>query len=216
MSEHDNLNERPGATRHGPEHTLERLIFFSDAVFAIAITLLVIELHVPQLPHGSSDIAFINATLALIPNFVGFVISFYVIGAFWAGHHRAFACAARWNDKLMPANINLLFAIAAMPFFTAYVSEYGNERVPVMLYCGWLLITALLNSRLGRLATSPPVVDETVPPAMIATIRRRGIATALGAATALVIALVAPYPSIAQVSLLSIPLWRLLLTRLKL
>lgn len=199
--------------RHGPEHRLERLIFFSDAVFAIAITLLVIELRPPHVEHIRSDIAFINATLMLIPNFVGFTISFFVIGAFWMGHHRAFACSAHWSDRLMPANIQLLFAIAAMPFFTAYVSEYSNSRVPVVLYCSWLLITALLNIRVGRLATSPPVVDSRASPETLRMVRLRGRATALGAATAIVVALVSPYPVIAQASLSTIPLWRLALSR---
>lgn len=203
----------PTATRHGPEHTLERLIFFSDAVFAIAITLLVIEIHVPHLAPGASDTDFLNALLHLTPNFIGFVISFYVIGAFWAGHHRAFACAAHYSDKLVPANINMLLTIAAMPFFTAFLSTYSNQRVPVVLYCCWLLLTALLNIRMGRLATSPPVVDAHVSAATIAIIRRRGIATALGAGTAIIVGLVSPLPVLAQVSLLSIPLWRFALTR---
>ncbi|OYY71640.1 TMEM175 family protein [Sphingomonas sp. 28-63-12] len=211
MSGPANYNDQPMATRHGPEHTLERLIFFSDAVFAIAITLLVIELHVPELEPGASNVDFINALLRLTPNFIGFVVSFYVIGAFWAGHHRAFACAAHYSDKLLPANINLLLTIAAMPFFTAFLSNYSNQRVPVVLYCCWLLLTALLNIRMGRLATSPPVVDPTVPVATIAMIRRRGIATALGAATAIIVGLFSPWPILAQVSLIAIPLWRVML-----
>lgn len=201
------------ASSTAPEHRLERLIFFSDAVFAIAITLLVIELHPPELAHRATDIAFINATLALLPNFFGFIISFFVIGAFWAGHHRGFALAAHWSDRLLFPNIMLLFAIAAMPFFTAYVSEYGNTRVPVVLYCGWLLLTAQFNRRLQRLATSAPVVDSAIGAREIALIRRRGDATALGAATAVVVGLVSPVPVLAQVSLMSIPLWRLILNR---
>lgn len=205
---------QPIATRHGPEHMLERLIFFSDAVFAIAITLLVIEIHVPHLPRDASSVQFINALLALIPNFVGFIISFYVIGAFWSGHHRAFGCAAHYSEKLVPANISLLLTIAAMPFFTAFLSNYSNQRVPVVFYCSWLLLTALLNLRLGRLATSPPVIDPTVSAETIAEIRRRGLATVLGAATAILVGLFSPVPILAQVTLMTIPLWRLLVGRL--
>lgn len=198
----------PAATRHGPEHALERLIFFSDAVFAIAITLLVIELRVPHVDAHGGDQAFLQALADMIPNFVGFIISFFVIGAFWGGHHRAFGCSAHWSPRLLGANIQMLFAIAAMPFFTALVSEYGNSRVPVVAYCGWLLLTALLNLRLGILATTAPVVDEAVPKATINAIRRRAIATALGAATALTIGLFAQMPLLAQVSLISIAIWR--------
>ena len=211
MTESDQQAGQPPATRHGPEHMLERLIFFSDAVFAIAITLLVIEIHVPHLESGATDAEFINSLLRLTPNFIGFVVSFFVIGAFWGGHHRAFGCAAHYSDRLLPANIQLLLTIAAMPFFTAFLSSYSNERVPVVLYCCWLLLTALLNIRLGRLATSPPVVDATVSAETITMIRRRGIATALGAVTAIIVALVSPLPILAQTSLISIPFWRILL-----
>lgn len=208
--DHDSGNDPgiPAATRHGPEHALERLIFFSDAVFAIAITLLVIELRVPHVDVRGGDGAFLQALANMIPNFLGFIISFFVIGAFWGGHHRAFGCSAHWSPRLLAPNIQMLFAIAAMPFFTALVSEYGNSRVPVVAYCGWLLFTALLNLRLGILATTPPVVDAGVPRATINAIRRRAIATALGAATAIVIGVVAPMPMLAQVSLISIPVWR--------
>ena len=201
-------------TARRPDHGLERLIFFSDAVFAIAITLLVIEIHVPVLPATASDRQFIDALAQLTPNFVGFLVSFLVIGAFWTGHHRAFACAAQWSDRLLPANTLLLFAIAAMPFFTAFLSDYSNRRVPVVVYCSWLLVTALFSIRLQRLATSAPVVDPAVRVETIRRIRHRGYAAALGAATAIVVGAFARYPVLAQVSLLSIPLWRRLLTAL--
>ncbi|MBX9795317.1 TMEM175 family protein [Sphingomonas sp.] len=198
----------------GPEHRLERLIFFSDAVFAIAITLLVIELHVPHVEPGAGDAAFINALLRMIPNFLGFIVSFFVIGAFWAGHHRAFSCAAHWSDGLLGPNIVMLFTIAAMPFFTAYASAYNDVRVPTVAYCGWLLLTALCNLRLQRLATAPPVVDATMPAARLTAVRQRGLSTVLGAATGLIVALFANHPLLGQVALLTIPMWRLVLGRI--
>lgn len=214
MSDHPYDPDRPHATRHGPEHALERLIFFSDAVFAIAITLLVIEIHVPHIEHGAGDVAYLNALLRLIPNFMGFTISFFVIGAFWSGHHRAFGYAAHWDDRIMFRNLVMLFMIAAMPFFTAFVSAYGNDRVPVVAYCTWLLLTAIQNVRVQQLATGPKMADPAVSPATLYYVRQRGWATVLGAATAVIVGLVSPIPTLAQVSLVSIPLWRLLLMRM--
>jgi TMEM175 potassium channel family protein len=198
------------ASKGGPDHALERLVFFSDAVFAIAITLLVIEIHVPDLPRGASDAAHIQALIQLIPTFVGYAISFAVIGAFWAGHHRAFALAAH-QGKVVVWNMALLGTIAFMPFVTAFASAHYWERVPTVFYCGALLATALLNLRVVWIVTSPPMVDETVPADQIAFVRRRSFSVALGAATALAVSVFAPM--LGQAALLTIPLWRILLTR---
>lgn len=196
-----------------PGHQIERLVFFSDAVFAIAITLLVIEIHPPHL-NGSPDagVAF-RALLALLPEMFGFAVSFFVIGAFWAGHHRAFALAGHWDDRLVSRNLFLLLSIVAMPFFTAFMSANANARLPTMLYSGWLLLAALFNIGLQRRVTSPPVIADGVRPMRIAAIRRRGLAVALGAASAFVATAIAPWPGLGMMALVSIPLWRRLLDR---
>lgn len=179
--------------------------FFSDAVFAIAITLLVIEIHPPALRWPSSDMAYWSALGHITPHFVGFFISFFVIGAFWAGHHRAFACARHWSPKLYLPNILMLGAIAAMPFFTAFSSANPNARVPVMLYCGWLVLTALLNLNLQRMLTSAPIVAEGADPHYLRELNLRALAVLLGALSALVVAYFLPAPSLFLLS--TIPLW---------
>lgn len=196
---------------HGPGHALERLIFFSDAVFAIAITLLVIDIHVPDVPAHARDIDYAAALAPLLPHFIGFFTSFFVIGAFWMGHHRAFDCARHWDQRLFMPNLMMLCAIAAMPFFTALSSQHYGDRVPVALYCGWLLLTALLNMRVQRIATAPPVVSDRITAAHRRLIRNRGLAVALGAGTALIVSLFAPYAG--QPALLSIAVWRRVLNR---
>lgn len=75
----------PTTTQHHDETGLERLIFFSDAVFAIAITLLALEIRLPALPEAVSDAQLRDALLALAPKYVSYVISFMVIGIFWLG-----------------------------------------------------------------------------------------------------------------------------------
>ena len=189
------------------DHALERLVFFSDAVFAIAITLLVIEIHPPHLPGGAADSAHWRALAALIPSFVGYAISFGVIGLFWMGHHRSFALAAHYHPRVLGWNLGLLATIAFMPFVTAYLSAHVGQRVPTLLYCLVLLLASLLNLKVNATATSPPMVAEETTPEQRADIRERGLSVVLGAATALVLALFVP--AIGQMGLVSIPLWRI-------
>jgi uncharacterized membrane protein len=193
------------------DHTLERLVFFSDAVFAIAITLLVIEIHAPDLPRGSTDHAYLVALAHLVPNLVGFMVSFWVIGMFWMGHHRIFGVTTRQGPGIVGWNLFLLGSIAFLPFSTAFLSANGGDRIPTIFYCVSLLICALLNMKVGRIATSPPMVDSSVPAADIARLRLRGISVVLGAMVALIVAFFVP--AAAQAALITIPLWRLVLTR---
>ena len=190
---------------HTPAHPLERLIFFSDAVFAIAITLLIIEVHPPTLGRNATDWQHGVALINLIPSFVAFFISFFVIGAFWAGHHRAFSLARHWSPKLVAPNTMMLAAIVFMPFATAYMGLNMGQRVPTVLYDTVLLATCLLNIRLVRLATSPPVADEHADPVTVAKTRARGWGVAGGAVIALALAFVVP--RLSQFGLMTIPIW---------
>ena len=197
----------------GPEHRLERLVFFSDAVFAIAITLLVIELHVPHLPDGATGRDYAVALLDLGPAIMGVTISFFVIGAFWAGHHRAFSLARTWDDRLTSPNLIMLFTIAAMPFVTGFMSANPNGRVPALIYTVWLLLVALANVRVQRLVTSRPVVAPGIDRARIMLTRRRGQSVAIAAVAATVAVALSPEPSLGLMLLATIPLWRRALTR---
>jgi TMEM175 potassium channel family protein len=114
------------------EFQLERLILFSDAVFAIAITLFVIEIRIPE-PHGQiSDKTLLNSLGQLIPKFVGILISFILIGLYWTIHHRMFGFVTSYNRRLIILNLVFLFFIVLMPFSTGFYSEYAGNLVRVM------------------------------------------------------------------------------------
>jgi len=194
-----------GAAGKQHDHALERLVFFSDAVFAIAITLLVIELPVPHLPRTATDADFLAALASLIPNIVGYSIGFAVIGAFWAGHHRSFMLARHYDPGLLVPNLVLLGLVAFMPFSTALVSAHMGMRVPTALYCLTMLAISIANIWVVRRATSFPVVGEQIDRATIAATRARGWGVALGSDTAVVISLVIPV--FGQAGLITIPIW---------
>lgn len=140
------------------EFQLERLILFSDAVFAIAITLLVIEIKVPHIETNINDGIVLNELLHLLPKFFGFVFSFFIIGIYWTVHHRLFSHLINYDNKLIWLNILFLFSIALMPFTTALYSEFyqPNLHIPYLIYtinicltgfCSFLLVKHLAYSK---------------------------------------------------------------------
>ncbi len=130
-------------------HQLDRLIFFSDAVFAIAMTLLVVDVRLPPLRHVS-EAALAQALVDLVPQYIGFFISFLVVGRFWIGHHRAFGWLQRSDDRFVWLNLLFLLTIAFMPFPTTLISGYASTRIGVGVYAGWLIVAGLANVAVER------------------------------------------------------------------
>ncbi len=140
------------------EFQLERLILFSDAVFAIAITLLVIEIKIPEIDRKElTEQKILSALGHLVPKFIGFLISFLIIGQYWTVHHRMFGYVINFNNKLLWLNILFLLAIALMPFSTGFYSEYASLPVmtPVIFYTGNIVILGLLSFLLWRYLGNP-------------------------------------------------------------
>lgn len=190
------------------DHRLERLIFFSDAVFAIAITLLVIEIHVPHLTGDVTEAQ--QALIALAPSFFGFALSFVVIGRFWMGHHSAMSNVAGYSSKLLWPNLQLLMAIAFMPFATAFMSANIGQLVPTAFYNAVLMVSALLSLRVVTKARALWSVAERHGAWLL--MGSRGIGVALGAASALALTFYTPIFS--QLALVTIPLWQRLAARI--
>jgi uncharacterized membrane protein len=182
---------------------LERLTFFSDAVFAIAITLLIIEVHVPHV-SAVGDQAYWQALAELQPSFMGFVLSFLVIGALWAAHHRVFGMLEDYNPIIVWPNLLLLMAVAFMPFATALMSSNASARVPQLFYAGSLLLAGLLQRLLFGMALRPPYVRHGIAPEDIEATRWR--AWGLPAAAALTLAGAWAAPGWSNLLLLGIPL----------
>lgn len=108
----------------------ERAAAFSDAVFAIAMTLLVLELRVPEV-----DVDELGAALsAMVPAYLTFVLSFVVVGAVWMSHHRKFGALAAVDQTLLRLNLVMLLFVASLPLPTAVLGRYGDSVVAVVVY----------------------------------------------------------------------------------
>ncbi|HMK24920.1 MAG TPA: TMEM175 family protein [Chitinophagaceae bacterium] len=140
------------------EFQLERLILFSDAVFAIAITLLVIEIKIPELGRGQvTDDHLLEKLTELIPKFVGFLVSFLIIGQYWIVHHRMFGYVINFNQRLIWLNLFFLLCVALMPFSTGFYSEYAGMPVlsPVIFYTCNIAMLGILNFFMWRYLSNP-------------------------------------------------------------
>ncbi|MBC7891245.1 MAG: DUF1211 domain-containing protein [Sphingobacteriaceae bacterium] len=134
---------------------VERLILFTDAVFAIAITLLIIEIKVPHLKRPFSDDALSHALLHQVPEWVGFVISFGVIGIYWYAHHRMFGFVEQYDGKLIFRNFVFLMSIVVMPFTSALYSHYFEKNPAFQVYCFNVATTGLLQLWLWAHISNP-------------------------------------------------------------
>lgn len=104
-----------------------RIEAFSDGVFAIIITIMVLEMKVP---HGESW----DAILPLVPVFISYVLSFLNVGIYWNNHHHMFHAVRHVNGGVLWANLHLLFWLSLMPFATGWMGENHFATIPVVLY----------------------------------------------------------------------------------
>ena len=120
-----------------------RLEAFSDGVFAVIITIMVLELKVP---HGSD----MEALRPVIPVFLSYVLSFVFVGIYWNNHHHMLHAVHRVNGFVMWANLHLLFWLSLVPFITAWMGENHRLAMPVALYGMVLLMSGMAYYILER------------------------------------------------------------------
>jgi uncharacterized membrane protein len=116
--------------------TRGRLEAFSDGVFAILITIMVLELRPP---HGTS----LAAMAPLLPKLLSYLLSFALLGIYWNNHHHMLHAVERVNGRVLWANLHLLFWLSLVPFVTAWMGEHHAAPVPVALYGVVMLLAAL-------------------------------------------------------------------------
>jgi uncharacterized membrane protein len=132
MTEAGHRDERRG---------VERLEAFSDGVFAIAITLLVLGIGVPEVSEERLG----SALSDLVPSILAYFLGFAVIGLFWIRHHSFYAQVERHDGRLLWTNLVFLSLIAAMPFSTGLIGEYGSSEAATMVFAANVALAALAN-----------------------------------------------------------------------
>jgi uncharacterized membrane protein len=157
-----------------------RIEAFSDGVFAVAITLLVLNLQVPQLAASVVSRELVAKLIELWPKLLIYVLSFVIVGIYWVAHHNSFHYIKRSNRTLLWLNLLLLLFIVFIPFPTALVGEYPEQQVSVVIYGSTLVITGLVLQLLWWYATSKyRLVDREIDPHLVKRATRRNLAAPL-------------------------------------
>lgn len=161
----DDADAGPPKLGAGGGREIERLVFFSDAVMAIAMTLLVIDLRLPGAMGPEATDAELRAALGdLGQSFLGVLLSFMVIAVWWLGHDRLFRAVSRADGALLVLNFAFLGAIAFIPFPTALIGRYVDLPSAVILYAATnavagsaLLLMRWHAGRRGFIAAEAPL-----------------------------------------------------------
>jgi len=165
------------ATTQTPSATTQRLEAFSDGVIAIAITLLVLQIKIPNVNPKHEDL--LDALLAQWPSYVAFVMSFVVIGIMWVSHHSMFERIARVDRGLLFANLTLLLGIAFLPFPTGLLADYvrdggANSHVAAAIYSATMVFIGLAFMGMwGHLLAHPHLLMDGISPTAVRTALKR-------------------------------------------
>lgn len=174
--------------QHGID--VERMRAFADAVFSIAITLLALDMTVPEgLPSGQVGRAVKDA----LPEVAGYALSFVVVGALWLSHHRLFGMVRDLDHALLYLELALLGIVAALPFPTRVISAYGGSAVATSLYASAIAGAALLITVMFQLLRLRPGLrrDDVSQESVVHAVRLSGTVAAVFA-TSVPLTLVSP------------------------
>ena len=171
-----------------------RLEAFSDGVFAIAITLLVLDIHVPAAGEGSLG----HQLLAQWPSYAAYVISFLTIGIIWINHHAAFSRLRSVDHSILIWNLLLLMSVSILPFTTSLMAEYlkegSGENLAAAVYGASFLLMGVVFGLVNRqiLFRRPRLLKEPIDPETARGLLRFAALGQVPYALAVVLAFVSP------------------------
>src|ERR1043166_9432588 len=131
----------------GMEIGKNRIEALSDGIFAIAMTLLVLEFHVPSLPADAPNVEVLPAMLALWPKFLSYVVAFVSLGFFWVGHHVMYHIIRRADRVLLWLNIVFFMFVSFLPFSTSVLNAFPEAFIAPLFFganlttIGWVLFS---------------------------------------------------------------------------
>jgi len=142
---------------------IERVISFSDAVFAFAITLMALSIDIPDLPTHLTQSELLDKLYELYPQFESYVISFAVIAIFWVSYHQVFNHIKGSHITMVYLNLLFLLLITLLSLSTSLVINYGTYQIPYIIYCFIVIMTSSLLATIWWHATrNKRLVDKNL------------------------------------------------------
>jgi len=137
--------EKPEVEPQPWELGKNRIEALSDGIFAIAMTLLVLNFHIPNLPHDAPNVRVLPALLQMWPVFATYAVSFLSLGVFWIGHHNMYHAVRRSDRTLLGLSILFFMFVSSLPFATNVLNAFPKTQVAPLFFganltmIGWLL-----------------------------------------------------------------------------
>ena len=181
--------------------TTERISAFSDGVFSIAITLLVLNLRIPTISSNvlPSEVPgeLLNQLGKQWPSLLSYILSFVIVGIYWIAHHNMFHYIKRSNRPFLWINILLLMCVAFIPFPAGLLGQYPTQPISVRIYASSLILTNLMLSLLWWYATSNHrLVDQDIDPHFVRTVNRRNMTAPVVYLVSIGLSIISPQASL--------------------
>jgi uncharacterized membrane protein len=184
--------------------SLERIAALSDGLFAIAMTLIVLEIHVPAHDALHTDAEFLQGLLRLAPQFLMYLMSFLTLGIFWTGQQTQLNYFSRADRDLTWIHFLFLATVSVLPFSTTLLAEFITFRSALLIYWGNVLFLGLALYGSWAYATRAGLIREDAPPGLSAAVRRRIIIAQLLYAFGAGLCVISPYWSIGFIVLVQL------------
>ncbi|RYG48683.1 DUF1211 domain-containing protein, partial [bacterium] len=139
-----------------------RLYNLTDGVFSIVLTLLTLNIKIPDLPDRATDLEIWRSLNLDVHDLVGYALSYLVVGIYWTVHHRMFRHIVRYDRRLIWRNLVFLFLLSLLPFTTTLSTSNGLTRLPWVLYAANIALVGTSLAMLWRYATIADHVDKRV------------------------------------------------------
>lgn len=152
--------------------TTGRMETLVDGIFAIAMTLLVLNLSIPQLTHSISNITIENQLISLIPKFFTYALSFILLATFWRINHQQFYRIKRIDNTLVWITVIWLLFVALMPFSTPLIGEYGSVQISEIFFDVNMFLIGILSALSWYYATEKGFTDKELTNEKIHKIRK--------------------------------------------